>query len=69
MYGTNNKEITVSHLKYYGRGVANKPEEYVDKVYDKSIPGVRKLADVIPIEVARERRQKMQDVGHAALIS
>jgi hypothetical protein len=45
------------------------PEEFVDMIFDESILENQRLADVIPIEIARERRQKMQDVGHTALVN
>jgi hypothetical protein len=69
MYGPDNSEITLSHPKYYGRGVDVEPEEFVDMIFDESILENQRLADVIPIEIARERRQKMQDVGHTALVN
>jgi hypothetical protein len=66
MYGPVDSEITLTHQKYYGRGVGEVPEEQIDAVYNQSLLEEQKLAEVIPIEMARIRRQQ-KEVGHTAV--
>lgn len=66
MYGPVDSEMTLSHQKYYGRGVGENPEEQIDAVYDKSLIEKVELAEVVTIESARLRRQQ-REVGHTAV--
>ena len=66
MYNPTNTDITLTHPKYYGRGVGEKPEEQIDVVYDKPLIEEPKLAEEIPIKSAPSYKEQ-RDVGHTAV--
>ena len=66
MYNPTNTDITLTHPKYYGRGVGEKPEEQIDAIYDKPMIEEPKLAEVIPIKSAPSYKEQ-RDVGHTAV--